>query len=141
MSQVSESDLAVVIMDGLSYHEGWVSEEKFCQKLSLGGKQVRRMMQFLEKHGFIVREHRREKKQGNKVESVAEQDQLVAQPRTATYVTIDYPHMVDMLRLRLYLVKKQAQDRIDSGDVRNSCTVCGCRFETLLLFAQDRLSF
>lgn len=78
------------------------------------------MMQFLEKQGFIVREHRREKKQGNKVESVAEQDHLVAQPRTATYVTIDYPHMVDMLRLRLYLVKKHATERIGTSDVRNN---------------------
>lgn len=107
-------------MDALSYHESWVSEEKFFEKLSLGGKQVRRMMQFLERQGFVVREHRREKKQGNKVESVAEHNQMVDQPRTATYVTIDYPHMVDMLRLRLFLVKKHAQDRIDSGDVRHS---------------------
>eukprot|EP00892_Ulva_mutabilis_P006426 jgi/Ulvmu1/4155/UM019_0134.1 len=123
-SKISESNLAVVIVDGLSYHEGWVSEEKFCQKLSLGGKQVRRMMQFLEKQGFIVREHRREKKQGNKVESVAEQDQLVAQPRTATYVTIDYPHMVDMLRLRLHLVKKHAKDRIGSSDGMQPYACC-----------------
>jgi transcription initiation factor IIE alpha subunit len=116
--QLSEKDMAVVIMDALSYHDGWVTEDNFAKKIQLGGKQVRRMLQFLQKQGFVVREHRREKKQGNKVESVAEQEQILAESRTATYVSIDYPHFYDMLRLRIALAKKRASERIDDGKVR-----------------------
>jgi predicted transcriptional regulator len=113
--QISEKDLAVVIIDALSYHDGWVTEDRFAKKLNQGGKQVRKMMQFLGKQGFVVREHRRERKQGTKVESVAEQETMAAEARQATYVCIDYPHFYDMLRLRLYLAKKTASERIDGG--------------------------
>lgn len=113
--QTPEKDLAVIIIDALSYHDGWVTEDKFAKKLNLGGKQVRKMLQFLAKQGFVVREHRRERKQGTKVESVAEQETMTAEARQATYVCIDYPHFYDMLRLRLYLAKHHASQRIDGG--------------------------
>ena len=51
--------------------------------------------------------------------------QVAAKARTATYVSIDYPLMFDMLRLRLYLVKKQAADQIDDGNVRVA-SLLGC---------------
>ena len=109
--------MAVILIDALSYHDGWISEENFAKKLHLGGKQVRKMLQFLGNQGFVAREHRRERKQGTKVESVAEQEGMVQEARQATYVCIDYPHFYDMLRLRLSLAKRQASQRIDGGAV------------------------
>ena len=109
--------MAVIVIDALSYHDGWISEENFAKKLHLGGKQVRKMLQFLGNQGFVAREHRRERKQGTKVESVAEQEGMVQEARQATYVCIDYPYFFDMLRLRLSLAKRQASQRIDGGEV------------------------
>lgn len=111
--QIREDNLAIVLLDALSYHE-WVSEDKFAEKLGLSSRQVRKILQQLEKQGFVVREHRREKKRGNVVESEMGYEE---KGRTATYVSIDYPLMFDMLRLRLHLAKKKATDRIDDGQV------------------------
>jgi hypothetical protein len=72
----------------------------------------------VQEQGFVRREHRREKKVGDKVQSVAEYDEVAQAARTATYVSIDYPVMFDMLRLRLHLAKKHAVDQIDDGNVR-----------------------
>lgn len=114
--QIKEDNLGIVLLDALSYHE-WVSEEKFAEKLRLSSRQVRKMLQQLEKQGFVVREHRREKKKGANIESTAEYDGVAEKGRTATYVSIDYPLMYDMLRLRLHLAKKKASDQIDDGQV------------------------
>lgn len=39
--QMREDNLGIVLLDALTYHEGWLSEERFAEKLSLGAKQVR----------------------------------------------------------------------------------------------------
>lgn len=114
LMQAKENDLGIVLLDALSFHEGWVAEERFAEKLQLSGKQVRKMLQLLEKQGFVAREHRKEKKKGDTVESVAEYEEKA---RTATYVCVDYPLMFDMLRLRIHLAKKHASDQIDDGNV------------------------
>ena len=111
---MNEDNLAIVVLDALSYHE-WVSEDKFAEKLRLSARQIRKILQQLERQGFVVREHRRERKRGNAVHSEMDYDE---KGRTVTYVNIDYPLMFDMLRLRLHLAKKRASDRIDDGNVR-----------------------
>lgn len=118
--QVSEANLAVILIDALSYHEGWVYEDKFAEKLGLAPKAVRRTLQFLQRQGFVAREHRAERKQGDKVESTVEYEDVVAASRTVSYVSIDYPHFYDMLRLRLHLAKKAASDKVDDGSVRSN---------------------
>jgi hypothetical protein len=116
--QLDESDLAVVIIDALVYWtQGWVSEERFAQKLQLSVKQVHKTLRALQKAGFVALEERREKINRGKVESVADYEEVATKARTATYVSIDYPLMFDMLRLRVYLVRKQAADQIDDGQV------------------------
>ena len=65
---MNEDNLAIVVLDALSYHE-WVSEDKFAEKLRLSARQIRKILQQLERQGFVVREHRRERKRGNAVHS------------------------------------------------------------------------
>lgn len=79
---------------------------------------MRKTLHLLSRQGFVVREHRRERKQGDKVQSTAEYEEDAPSARTATYVSLDYPRMFDMLRLRLHLAKKAAADAIDDGSVR-----------------------
>jgi hypothetical protein len=46
--QTRENDLGIVLLDALSYYEGWMSEERFAEKLQLSGKQVRKMLHVLQ---------------------------------------------------------------------------------------------
>jgi DNA-binding GntR family transcriptional regulator len=113
-----------VLLDALSYHEGWISEERLAGKLQLSGKQVRKMLGLLQKQGFVAREHRRERKVGDKVQSVAEYEDAAERARTASYVAVDYPLMFDMLRLRLHAAKARAAAHIDDGNVRSAAGAC-----------------
>ena len=77
--QVKEENLAIVVIDTLAtWAQGWVSEERFAQKLQLSAKQVHRTLKALQRAGFVVLEERREKVNRDKVESVADYEEVCA---------------------------------------------------------------
>ena len=128
--QIDQKDLLVVVIDALSYRE-WVSVDKFAEQIHMSAKQVRKVLHYLEVQGFVVREHRRERRKGNKVESVDDPFAAPEKGQTSSYVAIDYPHFFDMLRLRIYLAKKALDDKIDDRAVRvlrlfGSGTIVSC---------------
>lgn len=115
--QAQQTNLVVVILDSLTYRE-WVSVDKFTEQMNLSSKQVRRVLGYLKKQGFVVMEHRRERKKGSIIESVADPfDVPEDKALTSSYTCIDYPHFFDMLRLRLHLALKKLDDKIDDKEV------------------------
>lgn len=87
--QVKEENLAIVVIDTLAtWAQGWVSEERFAQKLQLSAKQVHRTLKALQRGGFIVLEERREKVNRDRVESVADYEEV----RTRGHCAAAPPH-------------------------------------------------
>ncbi|KAF6168942.1 hypothetical protein GIB67_038439 [Kingdonia uniflora] len=112
--------MAVVVLDALTRRQ-WVREEDLAKDLKLHAKQLRRTLRFFEEEKLITRDHRKETAKGAKIFSAAiaatgagqtgkEEEKLKL--HTHSYCCLDYAQIYDVVRYRLYRMKKKIKDEL-----------------------------
>lgn len=135
--------IAVVVLDALTRRQ-WVREEDLAKDLKLHSKQLRRTLRFFEEEKLITRDHRKETAKGAKIYSAAvaatvdgtqngkEGDEKV-KLHTHSYCCLDYAQIYDVVRYRLYRMRKKLKDELDNKNivVDYICPKCGKRYNAL----------
>eukprot|EP00164_Ancoracysta_twista_P009027 GFYU01013227.1.p1 GENE.GFYU01013227.1~~GFYU01013227.1.p1 ORF type:complete len:411 (-),score=109.65 GFYU01013227.1:157-1389(-) len=107
-------DAASVIVDAL-IRELYSSEENLAKKLKLNRNIVRKNLSFMRDDGLLVSEERKEQKP----------DGLPNQMLTFQYWYIDYPHFVDVVRVKLHDVRKELfPDKVQKKEILSHCVLC-----------------
>lgn len=117
--------LAVVVVRALADRE-WVKEEKLAEELHLGPKQVRKVLHYLEEEGLVRRAQARERKQDRApITGMTGEEEGAA--RTYSYCCLDFPRMLDCIRLRLAKLRQRLSDKSGTGDSLTTYRCTGCQ--------------
>ncbi|MCL7038863.1 hypothetical protein MKW94_003351 [Papaver nudicaule] len=125
--------MAVVILDALTTRQ-WVREEDLANDLKLHGKQLRKMLRFLEEEKFVARDNRKETaKRAQRVSAAlangttdghGEEKQRL---HTYSYCCLDYPQILDVVRYRCHRMKKKLKDELDCSKEIQEYVCPGCK--------------
>ncbi|CAM8936225.1 unnamed protein product [Rhodiola kirilowii] len=131
--------IAVVVLDALTRRQ-WVREEDLAKDLKLHGKQLRRCLRFFEEEKLITREHRKETAKGAKIYSAAiaatadgqfgKEGEDKVKLHTQSYCCLDYAQIYDVVRYRLYRMRKKLKDEVDKKNTVQEyiCPNCSKRY-------------
>ncbi|GAB4825217.1 hypothetical protein Ancab_008092 [Ancistrocladus abbreviatus] len=135
--------IAVVILDALTRRQ-WVREEDLAKDLRLHTKQLRRTLRFFEEEKLVMRDHRKENAKGAKIYNAAVAATADGQPHsrdgdekmkvhTHSYCCLDYAQIYDVVRYRIYRMKKKLKDELESKNTVQEyiCPNCGKRYNAL----------
>lgn len=121
------------------------------QQLRIHPKLLRRVLRHFEQEQIVAREHRREttkrrRRAGDPAPNAAAASMLAGQVAvteedgeatqrqlTHSYCCVDYPRFIDMLQLRLHLMRKQLKEaEADSKPLQGySCPGCGASYSSM----------
>eukprot|EP00882_Tetradesmus_deserticola_P023359 GHRQ01025418.1.p1 GENE.GHRQ01025418.1~~GHRQ01025418.1.p1 ORF type:complete len:198 (+),score=65.22 GHRQ01025418.1:149-742(+) len=128
--QQDTSGLAIVLLTAL-VEKQWVEEDVLARDLNLPPKMVRKAMRYFEQEQLLQREHKKEGKRARKRErelmvqaglrpapgqdggegavDAEEEDEGIVSGRIISYCALDYPRILDSVRWRLSMMKKNWQ--------------------------------
>ncbi|KAE8654918.1 General transcription factor IIE subunit 1 isoform 3 [Hibiscus syriacus] len=142
MGRGDNRGIAVVVLDALTRRQ-WVREEDFAKELKLHSKQLRRILRLFEEEKLVTRDHRRETAKGAKIYSAAvaatvdnqvggKEGEEKIKLHTHSYCCLDYAQIYDVVRYRLYRMKKKKDELEDKNTVQEYvCPGCGKRYNAL----------
>ncbi|KAF5182292.1 Transcription factor TFIIE, alpha subunit [Thalictrum thalictroides] len=132
--------MAVVILDALTRRQ-WVREEDLAKDLKLHSKQLRRTLRFFEEEKLVTRDHRKETAKGAKMYSAAvaatgdgqqtgKEGEEKIKLHTHSYCCLDYAQVYDVVRYRLYRMKKMLKDELECRNTVQEyrCPSCQRRY-------------
>lgn len=138
--------LAVVALDALTRRE-WVEEDQLALDLKVSPHVLRKTLRALEGEQFLRREHRKFKdvqKEKEAAEAGEEKRPLLA--KTQSLCCIDYPRVVEILQLRIHMMRKKLKDDLEESDpvMTYKCAQCQKVYTSfdavrLLSFADHKL--
>eukprot|EP00882_Tetradesmus_deserticola_P018627 GHRQ01020007.1.p1 GENE.GHRQ01020007.1~~GHRQ01020007.1.p1 ORF type:complete len:392 (+),score=187.73 GHRQ01020007.1:621-1796(+) len=157
--QQDTSGLAIVLLTAL-VEKQWVEEDVLARDLNLPPKMVRKAMRYFEQEQLLQREHKKEGKRARKRErelmvqaglrpapgqdggegavDAEEEDEGIVSGRIISYCALDYPRILDSVRWRLSMMKKNWQKQIRGGatlqQYRCPNPACGKAFNSLDVF-------
>ncbi|WIA30223.1 hypothetical protein OEZ86_000314 [Tetradesmus obliquus] len=157
-AQQDTSGLAIVLLTALAEKQ-WVEEDVLARDLNLPPKMVRKAMRYFEQEQLVQREHKKEGKrarkrerelmvqaglrpapgqEGTNVADAEEEDEGIVAGRIISYCALDYPRMLDSVRWRLAMMKKnwQKQMRGNNAVQKYKCPTvnCGRTFDSMDVF-------
>lgn len=129
----ASNGLAVVVIRALA-EEQWVKEEWLAEKLNLGAKQVRKVLHYLESEGVLRRWQTTERRDDRAPITGRTGDETGA-ARTYPYCCIDFPRMLDCIRLRLHWMRQSLTSKASEHDHLTAyrCTSCASEWTELEL--------
>ncbi|GMH33149.1 hypothetical protein BSKO_00983 [Bryopsis sp. KO-2023] len=138
--RVDTSGLGIVVLDSLTQKE-WVKEDLLADELKIAPKLLRRALRYLEVEKILRREHRKEGKRTQNKDVVVlatkeKDDGVEEQPvkaRLHSYCAIDYPRFMDMLNLRMHLIKQKLKSELEEENpvMNYICPTCNSTFSSL----------
>ncbi|KAF6265338.1 hypothetical protein COO60DRAFT_1623957 [Scenedesmus sp. NREL 46B-D3] len=157
-AQADTSGLAVVLLTALVERQ-WVEEDVLARDLNLPPKMVRKAMRYFEQEQLLQREHKKEGKRARKRErelmvqaglrpapgqdglgagDAEEEDEGIVVGRIISYCALDFPRILDSVRWRLAMMKKNWQKQMRGGAMlqqyRCPNPACGKAFNSLDVF-------
>mmetsp|Transcript_17360 Transcript_17360/g.44111 ORF Transcript_17360/g.44111 Transcript_17360/m.44111 type:complete len:462 (-) Transcript_17360:188-1573(-) len=118
--------LAVVALDALTRRE-WVEEDELAADLKINPHVLRKTLRVLEDEQFLRREHRKFKdKQKAEEAAAAGEERKPLYAKTQSLCCIDYPRVVEILQLRIHLMRKKLKDELEEADpiMTYRCGMC-----------------
>uniref|UniRef100_A0A061QQU5 Transcription initiation factor TFIIE subunit alpha n=1 Tax=Tetraselmis sp. GSL018 TaxID=582737 RepID=A0A061QQU5_9CHLO len=125
--------LALIVLDALTRRE-WTEEEKLAEALKVNPKLLRKTVRELERQQILKREHKKFKdreKAEDETQAAGEKKPLRAQ--TQSLCCIDYPRFMEILQLRIFLMRKKIKDELaDSEPVMHyKCKGCNKSYTSM----------
>jgi len=121
--------LVEIVVDALT-RRTWTREDDLASDLKLSFKQTRKLLGYLEREKLVTRAHVKEKDRARTL-ALAERG-ITGAPdvkKTVTWASLNYGRMLDVVRYRLHVMKKQARQRVDKGKIHEVYVCVGPREE------------
>ena len=132
--------LAVAVVRALA-EEQWVKEEWLAEQLNLGAKQVRKALHFLEAEG-VLRRWQTTERRDDRAPITGRTGAESGSARTYPYCCIDFPRLLDCIRLRLHWLRHSLSLKASEHDHLSAyrCSSCFSEWTELELVGriQDR---
>ena len=128
-TKLDDPRIVEVVVDALT-RRTWTREDDLASDLKLSFKQTRKLLTYLEREKLVTRAHVKEKDRA-RAQALAERG-IVGAPdvkKTVSWASLNYGRMLDVVRYRLHVMKKQARQRVDKGKIHEVYVCVGPREE------------
>jgi transcription initiation factor TFIIE subunit alpha len=128
-TKLDDPRIVEVVVDALT-RRTWTREDDLASDLKLSFKQTRKLLTYLEREKLVTRAHVKEKDRA-RTQALAERG-IVGAPdvkKTVSWASLNYGRMLDVVRYRLHVMKKQARQRVDKGKIHEVYVCVGPREE------------
>ena len=126
-TKLDDPRIVEVVVDALT-RRTWTREDYLASDLKLSFKQTRKLLTYLEREKLVTRAHVKEKDRV-RAQALAERG-IVGAPdvkKTVSWASLNYGRMLDVVRYRLHVMKKQARQRVDKGKIHEVYVCIGPR--------------
>ncbi|XP_075263535.1 uncharacterized protein LOC142355166 [Convolutriloba macropyga] len=131
--KVNVTGLAVVTLDALTRRE-WIEEERLAEELKLHPQLLRRTLKELEVQQFVQREHRKFKDHQKALQAEGSgEGRKPLHSKTQTICCINYPRALEVVQLRIYLMRKKLNDELEEADpvMKYKCPKCSKTYSAM----------